>query len=60
MQSASLAEYFSTTGQHGVFNAAWRDVLSRGPGWRKRALKGKAALLNLAPDLDQRKLWKEK
>lgn len=60
LQVASLAEYFGTTGQARVFNAAWQDALARGKGWRTRALKGKAALLKLSPELGDPKLWKEK
>ena len=60
LQSASLAEYFERSGQARTFNAAWRDALGRGPGWRKRALEGKKALLNLFPELDKPALWKEK
>jgi hypothetical protein len=60
LQIASLAEYFASTGQHKTFNGAWRDALSRGPGWRKRAMEGKKALLHMAPELDQPRLWSEK
>lgn len=60
LQAASLAEYFETSGRRREFNAAWRDALDRGRGWRKRALQGKNALLALAPDLDSAALWKEK
>lgn len=38
LQSASLIEYFDKSGQPKLFNAAWRDALARGPGWRKRSL----------------------
>jgi hypothetical protein len=60
LQCASLAEYFLRSGQEKAFNAAWRDVLERGPGWRKRALAGKNALLREAPDLDVSALWSER
>ena len=60
LQVAGLVEYFSTMGQPKTFNDAWRDALSRGPGWRKRALEGKKALLQLSPELDKQSLWKEK
>jgi hypothetical protein len=60
LQVASLAEYFRANGQERTFNAAWRDALGRGAGWRKRALKGKDALLRLEPGLDNAKLWREK
>lgn len=58
LQSASLAEYFSRSGQAKAFNAAWNDALERGPGWRKCMLAGKKALLHIAPELNQPKLWK--
>lgn len=58
LQSASLADYFAQTGQTGVFNAAWRDAIARGRGWRERAVRGKTALLRLAPELDMPALWK--
>jgi hypothetical protein len=59
MQAASLANYFTQSGQTKVFNTAWRDALGRGKGWRTRALKGRRALLRLAPDLDVPALWRE-
>ena len=60
MQSASLVDYFDRSGQAKAFNAAWKDALERGPGWRKRALGGKKALLRVAPELDKAPLWKAK
>ena len=57
LQAASLADYFARTGQIKVFNAAWRDALSRGKGWRARALQGHKALLSLAPDVAVAGLW---
>lgn len=60
LQVASLAEYFQANGQERTFNAAWRDALGRGTGWRKRAVQGKDALLKLEPGLDNPKLWREK
>lgn len=60
LQVASLAEYFQANGQERTFNAAWRDALGRGAGWRKRALQGKEALLRLEPGVDNSKLWREK
>jgi hypothetical protein len=55
-QAACLAAYFL---EHGPseFIEAWEDALSRGPGWRKRALEGKAALLELSPELNSSELW---
>lgn len=60
LQVASLADYFSSRGEERAFNVAWRDALSRGAGWRKRAMQGRAALLQLEPGLDRPKLWKVK
>lgn len=59
LQAASLANYFAQSGQTNAFNTAWRDALGRGKGWRTRALKGKRALLRMAPDVDIPALWKE-
>lgn len=58
LQAASLVEYFSQIKQQKSFNAAWKDAVSRGKGWRERALQGKKALLALSPDLDAASLWK--
>jgi hypothetical protein len=58
LQAASLASYFLEAGDSRVFNTAWRDALRRGSGWRTRLLRGKAALLKLAPDVDAAELWK--
>jgi len=55
-QAACLASYFLDH-RPDEFAAAWRDALERGPGWRKRALEGKNALLTLAPELADMKLW---
>ncbi|HEX6836502.1 MAG TPA: nucleotidyltransferase domain-containing protein [Polyangia bacterium] len=59
LQAASLASWFLTAGDPRVFNAAWRDALGRGKGWRTRLLRGKTALLKLAPDVDAAALWKQ-
>ncbi|HEX4384344.1 MAG TPA: nucleotidyltransferase domain-containing protein [Myxococcales bacterium] len=56
LQAASLASYFAGSDPN-TFNAAWREVLGRGKGWRKRALEGKTALLRIAPELDVPALW---
>jgi hypothetical protein len=57
LQAASLADYFARSGQAAVFNEAWHDALSRGRGWRTRALEGKKALLSAAPDVNLPELW---
>ena len=60
LQAAALVEYFMASGQETAFNAAWRDALARGPGWRKRAREGARALLRHAPELDHKALWRDK
>jgi hypothetical protein len=57
-QAACLAEYFLQERPR-EFNAAWRNALGRGPGWRKRVRQGRAALLKFAPALDKPALWRE-
>lgn len=57
-QAACLAEYFLRERPR-EFNAAWRDAAGRGPGWRRRARAGRAALLRIAPELEEAKLWRE-
>ena len=42
-QAAALMEYYATADPDAV-RSAWADALSRGPGWRKRALEGRKAL----------------
>ncbi|MEO5883274.1 MAG: GSU2403 family nucleotidyltransferase fold protein, partial [Caldimonas sp.] len=49
-QAAALAAWFMATDPDPLA-AAWADALSRGPGWRKRALEGRKALLAKAPEL---------
>jgi hypothetical protein len=58
LQAAAIASYFVQAGQFGQFNAAWRDALGRGRGWRARATQGKAALLRLSPELEMPALWR--
>lgn len=58
LQVAALASWFVEEGETKAFNRAWRDALSRGPGWKKRALEGKAAVLAEEPKLDIAALWK--
>ncbi|MGQ0511763.1 MAG: GSU2403 family nucleotidyltransferase fold protein [Betaproteobacteria bacterium] len=58
LQAAALATWFADSGQARTFNAAWRDLLSRGRGWRERASQGRAALIALAPETDLPALWR--
>lgn len=50
-QAAALIEYL---GEHDeeALNAAWVDLVSRGPGWRARALEGLHALQARHPAMD--------
>lgn len=59
LQAACLMSFFAEHGPVEAFNEAWRDALSRGRGWQRRALQGKAALLSLAPDLGDQSFWLE-
>lgn len=58
LQAACLADYHARSGEAAAFNAAWRDAVGRGRGWKSRALEGKRALLRLAPELDLPELWR--
>jgi hypothetical protein len=55
-QAACLASYFLARGPS-EFAEVWADAMARGPGWRKRALTGRDALLKLAPELEAPELW---
>lgn len=59
LQAACLIEFFLERGPTETFNLAWRDALSRGKGWKIRALQGRQALLSIAPELDDARLWHE-
>lgn len=58
LQAASLASYFLESGGAKAFNAAWRETMRRGGGWRSRLVRGKTALMRIAPDVDAAELWK--
>jgi len=60
LQVISLTSYFLANGQAPAFNAAWREALGRGKGWRLRAEKGRVALMTLAPELGVQELWSER
>jgi hypothetical protein len=47
-QAAALVEHLAAQRSEELVEA-WADALSRGPGWRKRALQGRAALAQLRP-----------
>jgi hypothetical protein len=57
LQAASVASYFLENEQAELFNSAWRDALGRGKNWQKRAEEGQRALLRLAPELADDRLW---
>ena len=57
LQAASLINYFVESGQSALFNTAWQDALSRGKGWQSRAMQGMEALIKMAPDLNDQRLW---
>jgi len=46
------------SGETRVFNAAWRDAIGRGRGWKTRAAKGREDLIAEAPDLNVASLWR--
>lgn len=50
-QSAALLSFYRASSAWEV-DAAWKDLLARGPGWRERALRGRDALAAVAPALD--------
>ena len=37
LQAACLADYHARSGEADAFNAAWRDAVGRGRGWKSRA-----------------------
>ncbi len=50
-QAASLIEYLAEYDAE-LLTETWADLLSRGPGWRSRALDGLQALQQRFPDID--------
>jgi hypothetical protein len=56
-QAACLASYFLEE-RPAELGRAWHDAVSRGPGWRKRAQQGRAALIKVAPELAAARLWR--
>jgi hypothetical protein len=59
-QAAALAQWHRDNGLAERINEAWRDALSRGNGWKRRATEGRKALIKRHPDLDEPDLWAEK
>jgi len=51
-QSGALIEWHVNAGRADEIAEVWRDVSQRGPGWLKRAVKGRAALAKKYPALD--------
>jgi hypothetical protein len=54
-----MASYFLGD-QPAEFARAWRDAVSRGPTWRKRARQGRGALIKATPELSAPQLWRER
>ena len=50
-QTAALLSFYKSSSAWEV-DAAWKNLVARGPGWRERALRGRDAL---APELDAKK-----
>jgi hypothetical protein len=50
-QAAALLAYFRN-GSDWDLQAAWSDLIGRGPGWVSRVQRGRDALAKLAPELD--------
>ena len=55
-QAASLIDYLSSR-LPDMLQDAWSDLLSRGPGWRKRAKQGFDALTQRHPGIDCAIAW---
>lgn len=56
-QAAALADWHLVNEQADQFKAAWTDCLSRGRGWKSRALQGQRALVAKYPALGAKSLW---
>jgi hypothetical protein len=57
-QAGALAQWHVLNGQAKQFNAAWRDALLRGRGWKQRAERGHRALVAKHPELASGALWR--
>jgi hypothetical protein len=57
-QAAALAEWHLDNGQALAFNRVWNDAVSRGRGWKARAVQGCKALIERHPALDVPALWR--
>jgi hypothetical protein len=53
-QSAALLSYYRATSEWEI-GEAWKDLVSRGPGWQERAIRGRDALERIAPALEVQK-----
>ena len=51
LQAAALLSVLGEQARWQV-DEAWQDLITRGPGWHARALRGRAALVRVAPELD--------
>jgi hypothetical protein len=50
-QSAALLSFYRATSAWDI-DEAWKDLVSRGPSWRERALRGRSALDGIAPEIE--------
>lgn len=53
LQAAALAEWFVENDRAEELDAALRDAMSRGAGWRSRVTQGRKALFRLAPEVGE-------
>lgn len=51
LQQAAALFAWLLANQRDALHEAWQDALSRGPGWRKRAVEGLIAMQRVHPDL---------
>lgn len=51
LQAAALVEWCADNGRQDELEAAWKDAIGRGKGWKLRADQGRAALIKQAPQL---------
>jgi hypothetical protein len=56
-QAASIIKVLLDAGNEETLKSAWKDALSRGPDWEKRAIQGCRAMLKIYPNLDIPGLW---
>lgn len=57
LQVVSLVSFHHANEMSVVFNAAWNDAWHRGKGWQRRLEQARAALLRIAPEVSDERLW---